>query len=284
MDGWLIIDKPAGITSHDVVAFARRRLKTQKIGHTGTLDPLATGVLVLGVGSATRLIEYIVGCDKEYEAEITFGGRSNTGDSEGEIIPTPNSPVFAREDLEKLLPKYLGKISQIPPQYSAIKIGGKNAYELAREGIEIEMQPREIEIHALKLISFKYPKVDLHIHCGSGTYIRSIARDLGEDLLAGGYLTRLKRMRVGKFNIKQAISLKAISEEKILPLEEGLVFSRLNLTIIEAAKIRNGQKISCRAGEGCEDFLAGFAEGKLLAILEFEKEKHTLKPVKVFLD
>ena len=282
MDGFLVIDKPAGITSHDVVAFARRRLKIKKIGHAGTLDPLATGVLVLGVGSGTRLLEYLVGCDKEYEAEVVFGATSDTCDADGEIQRNWEAQIFTKADLEKVLPRFIGKISQVPPQFSAIKVNGKAAYARARAGEGFELQPREIEIYSIELVRFAYPTVELKISCSSGTYIRSIARDLGEQLHTGAYLSKLKRTKVGDFNLNKTIPMKSIRMERLLPLEAGVVFKHLNLTRLEAEKIRVGQKIACREGSSCNDFVAGFFEGYLLAILEHEKNKNTLKPAKVF--
>lgn len=283
MDGFLIVDKPAGITSHDVVAFARRRLKTKKIGHTGTLDPLATGLLVLGVGLGTRLIEYLVGCDKEYEAEIFFGATSSTCDADGEIKQNLEAQAFTKEELEKVLPKFIGQIFQIPPKHSAIKISGKAAYERARAGESFEMKAREVKIHSIEIVKFAYPNVELKISCGSGTYIRSIARDLGEQLNTGAYLSKLKRTKVGNFGLTKTIPMKSIRPEKLLPLEAGVRFKHLNLTRLEAEKIRVGQKITCREGNGCDNFVAGFFEGHLLAVLEHEKTKNTLKPVKVFM-
>ena len=282
MNGFLIIDKPKEVTSHDVVAFARRRLKIKKIGHTGTLDPMATGVLVLGVGVGTRLIEYLVGCDKEYEAEITFGATSDTDDAEGEIISTSNVKPFRREDLEDVLLKFMGEIMQTPPKYSAIKLKGKPAYARMRAGEEVKMSPRKIKIFDIRILKFNYPQAIIKVHCGSGTYIRSLARDLGDELKTGAHLSKLRRTRAGDFGLDQAVTLKSICAEKLLSLETGILFPRLNLTRVEAEKIRVGQKIACRAGEDCDQFLAGFFEDKLLAILEHEKIKRTLKPVKVF--
>lgn len=279
MNGFLVINKPAGITSHDAVAFARRRLKTKKIGHAGTLDPLATGVLVLGIGAGTRLLEYLVGCDKEYEAEITFGARSNTCDADGEITADPKAQEFTRDDLENVLQEFTGKISQLPPQFSAIKVDGKAAYERARAGEKVLLSPRQIKIFSLALRQFSYPKAEIKIHCGSGTYVRALARDLGERLGTGAYLSKLTRTRVGDFQINQALPLKSIRPEKLLPLEEGILFPQISLTRVEAEKISMGQKIPARTSE---TRVAGFFEGRLLAILEREEKKHSLKPAKVF--
>ena len=279
MDGFLVINKPKGITSHDAVAFARRRLKIRKIGHAGTLDPMATGVLILGIGSATRLLEYIQNTEKEYEAEITFGATSNTDDAEGEISNFPNSKNFTRKEFEKILPEFLGEIHQIPPQFSAIKISGKTAYSRVRCGEVVKMKPRLIRIYSLEIRNFNFPKVEISIRCGSGTYIRSLARDFGARMEAGGFLSRLTRTRVGNFKINQALPLKSIRSDKIIPIEKGITLPQINLTRNEAEKIGNGQKISSRTSE---PLVAAFFDSCLLAILSREEEKHSLRPEKVF--
>jgi len=279
MDGFLVINKPKGITSHDAVAFARRRLKIRKIGHAGTLDPMATGVLVLGIGSATRLLEYIQNTDKEYEAEITFGATSTTDDAEGELSTFPNSKNISREDLEKVLPEFIGEINQIPPKFSAIKISGESAHSRARKGEEVKMKPRLVQVHSLEVRKFNFPKTEISVCCGSGTYIRSLARDIGARLEVGGYLSKLSRTRVGKFKINRALPLKSISSAKIIPIAEGIPLPQINLTRNEAEKIRNGQKISSRTSE---PRVAAFFENHFLAILAREAAKRSLKPEKVF--
>lgn len=279
MDGFLIVDKPSGVTSHDVVAFARRRLKMRKIGHAGTLDPLATGILVLGIGAGTRLLEYLIGCEKEYEAQLTFGATSETCDADGTILENLNAQSFLQEELQEILPEFIGEIEQVPPQFSAIKINGKPAYARARAGEKIKMKSRKIRIFSNEITNFVYPQVELKISCGSGTYIRSLARDLGERIGGGAYLSKLRRTQVGRFSMNRAIPLKNIHAENLLPLEAGVIFPQLNLTRIEAEKIRIGQKIFARANEK----VAGFSNEKLLAILEIEPQKRLLKPEKVFI-
>ncbi len=284
LDGFLVVNKPQGFTSHDVVAIARRQLNTKKIGHTGTLDPMATGVLVLGIGQGTKLIEYLVGCKKEYEAELTFGCTSNTYDADGEVVENKNTQPFEKSELEKLLPEFTGELSQRPPAFSAIKVNGKAAYHRARAGETLDLPPRRVQIFGLKLNKFSWPKAELSIHCGSGTYIRSLAHDLGEQLGTGALLSRLTRTRVGNFSLNQAIPLKSICPAKVMPLIRGLTLPQFNLTAIETAKLRQGQKIvrPTRAGVECEERLAGLFDDQIIAILEPETSKHTLKPVKVF--
>jgi tRNA pseudouridine55 synthase len=284
LDGFLVVNKPGGLTSHDVVAFARRHLHTRRIGHTGTLDPLATGVLVLGIGQGTKLIEDLVGCEKEYEAELTFGCTSNTYDAEGEILQNESAEPFEVAELEQLLPKFTGEIQQRPPVFSAIKVNGKAAYHRARAGEEFELPARRVQIFRLELTKFAWPKACLRVHCGSGTYIRSLAHDLGQKLGTGALLSRLTRTRVGNFLLNQAVPLRSIRPDKILPLAAGVTLARINLTAVEAKKLKTGQKIPCpgRAGTECEPRVAGFFDDKIIAILEFESAKKTLKPVKVF--
>jgi len=279
MDGFLAINKPKGITSHDAVAFARRRLKTQKIGHAGTLDPMATGILILGIGAATRLLEYIQNSEKEYEAEISFGATSNTDDAEGELTPFPDSKKFTRADLEKVLPEFVGTIHQIPPQFSAIKIAGQSAHRLARRGEEVKLKSRGVEIYEIKIRNFDFPKTEISIRCGKGTYIRSLARDLGARLEAGAHLSKLTRTRVGDFTLNRALPLKLIRVEKILPIEVGITLPQISLTRLEADRIQNGQKIPSRTGESR---VAAFFENHFLAILAREESKHSLRPEKVF--
>lgn len=279
--GFLIVHKPAGVTSHDVVGFIRRRLKTQKVGHAGTLDPMATGVLVVGVGAGTRLLEYLVGADKEYEAEVTFGGVSDTYDAEGEVTPTPDVLVFDREILAAALPSFRGNISQIPPIYSAIKINGQSAHRLARSGETVEMKARDIVIHDIRLVKYAWPRAELHVHCGSGTYIRSLAHDLGQTLKTGAYLSRLVRTRVGDFYLRDAVTLPDIRADALLPIETAVKdFPHINLTAIEADKICLGQKLPARTHE--TEPLAGFFGGRLIAILRRDVEKDLLCPIKVF--
>ncbi|MFA6458129.1 MAG: tRNA pseudouridine(55) synthase TruB [Patescibacteria group bacterium] len=279
MDGFIAINKPKGITSHDAVAFARRRLKIQKIGHAGTLDPMATGVLILGIGAATRLLEYVQNTEKEYEAEITFGVTSTTDDAEGELTNFPDAKKFSREDLEKVLPEFIGTVHQIPPQFSAIKIAGQSAHRLARSGAEVKLKSREVTIYEIQIRNFEYPKAEISVRCGKGTYIRSIARDLGARLEAGAHLSKLTRTRIGDFTLNRALPLRSIRAEKILPIEAGVTLPQISLTRLEADKIQNGQKIPSRTSD---ELVAAFFENHFLAILAREEAKHLLRPEKVF--
>lgn len=222
MDGILLVDKPSGWTSYDVVAKVRVLIKTQtgqkvKVGHTGTLDPFATGLLVLVVGSYTKRAGEFSKLDKTYEAEITLGATSTTGDIEGEITPK-EGPKPSKEAIEATLRGFLGQIEQIPHKYSAIKVGGQRAYRLARQGETVELDPRKVTIYSLKLVDYNYPKLKIITEVSSGTYIRSLAEDIGQKLGTAAYLSELRRTKVGKFDIKDAKHLKNLSESDSIEL------------------------------------------------------------------
>ena len=211
MDGLLLIDKPAGWTSHDVVARIRSVIRTQtgqktKVGHTGTLDPFATGLLVLVVGGYTKKAGEFSKLDKTYDAEITLGATSSTGDIEGEITPK-SGQVPSKVALQAILSRFEGEISQIPHKYSAVKVGGQRAYKMARAGKEVKLEPREVTIYSFELLSYEYPKVKIRTKVSSGTYIRSLAEDIGEALGTGAYLSALRRTTVGNYRIVDALGI-----------------------------------------------------------------------------
>jgi tRNA pseudouridine55 synthase len=215
MEGFLLIDKPAGITSHDVVNRVRRITGEKRVGHAGTLDPFATGLLIVGVGrAATREMEKLVGLDKTYEAVFVLGARSDTDDRTGKIEEAPigNLPL-PEGGIQKVLKQFVGEIEQVPPTYSAIKIGGKKMYEEARKGRPMEATPRHVTIYSIEILNTQQlndsttQRLHLRIHCSSGTYIRAIARDLGEALGGGGYVETLRRTSIGPFLVDDAISV-----------------------------------------------------------------------------
>lgn len=218
MDGLLVINKPIGWTSFDVVAKIRGKLKVRKIGHTGTLDPMATGVLVLCLGKATKLAQQMIGLDKEYIAEITLGAVSNTDDAEGEIVVNKEAGVKSETEIRRALEKFKGAIMQVPPIFSAKKIQGRRAYDLARKGREVKLEPVEVVIYKIELLGYKWPVVKVRVSCGKGTYMRALARDLGEVLGTGGYLTKLERTRVGKYSIDQAVTIEQAANELVIPV------------------------------------------------------------------
>lgn len=281
MFGFLNINKPKGITSFDVIYKLRKILSIKKIGHTGTLDPLATGVLPIAIGGATKLIEYLED-DKKYVATVKFGEISTTYDDEGEKTVV-NPPLFSKEELLLALKSFEGKILQMPPIYSAIKVGGKKLYELARNGSEMpEITPREVEIYEIKFLNFISPDViKIEVFCSKGTYIRSLANDLGAKLATGAYLLGLERIQAGKFKIENSINLNDINLKTSLvnPLN-ALPFRVYSLNEEEFFKVKNGNSISvCEGFKECEKILLEY-ENNLISISTFNNS--ILKVDKVF--
>lgn len=205
MDGILIVDKQQGMTSHDVVDFIRKRFNIKKCGHAGTLDPMATGVLVVLLGKATKVSGTFIKDDKEYEAELFLGGRSDTGDAWGRVVPSGQDTDFNSEKIKEIFGEFLGEIEQVPPMYSAVKVEGRKLYQLARKGVTIEVEPRKISIKTIELLDIAMPRVRFRLSCSKGTYVRQLCVDIGERLGCGGYLSQLKRIRSGKFNIADAV-------------------------------------------------------------------------------
>lgn len=220
MDGFLVINKPEDWTSFDVVAKIRNKLGVKKVGHTGTLDPKATGVLVLCLGKATKLAQSIVEKDKEYECEVTLGKTSTTDDQEGELTETPASDyqVPNEADIQNVLTFFDGEFEQMPPQFSAKKVNGKRAYKAARAGKTVELKPSLVTLHELEVLSYEWPKLQLRMRCGKGFYVRALARDIGVKLNTGGYLTMLKRTRVGQYSIEEAVTIEEAEEKHVIPI------------------------------------------------------------------
>lgn len=233
MQGILIINKPQGFTSQDVVSKVKKTLNIKKAGHTGTLDPMATGVLPVLIGNYTKLSKYLIEHDKTYIAKIKVGEKSDTGDREGNIIKVQDVDLnkLSEENVKKVLDSFLGKQKQIPPMYSAIKVDGKKLYEYARQGIEVKLEPRDIEIYDIKLLSINNLEIEFEVSCSKGTYIRSLCEDIAEKLGTIGYMSSLKRVLVDKFSIDMAIDFEDLEkikdsiEEKLITMEE--VFSDL---------------------------------------------------------
>lgn len=247
--GFLLIDKPIGPTSHDVVAQVRRVLHETKIGHLGTLDPAAEGLLVLAVGAkALKAVSLFIDLPKEYEAVIHLGATSTTYDREGVIerwSPVPG--WYAPDELairSVITSRFLGKIQQVPPAHSAVKIGGERAYRKARQGRGVNIPPREVEITGCVITHYEYPLLHLRVSCGSGTYIRSLAHDLGALLQCGGYLEKLKRTRVGEWKVEDAVKPELATWTNVLPLKDVLAhFPRLELNDAQAEDVRHGRAI-----------------------------------------
>ena len=216
LQGILNVNKPAGLSSARVVAKVKRLLpRGTKIGHAGTLDPFATGVLLLLVGKATKLCERLMDQPKQYEATVKLGGTTPTDDPESPETPTPGAQPVSREQIEAALKPFVGPILQRPPAYSALKVGGRRAYDLARKGHDVELKPRTVNVYAIELLNYAWPFARIRIDCGRGTYIRSIARDLGEALGVGGHLTALVRTRVGEHSIADAVTLEQLDGKPI---------------------------------------------------------------------
>ncbi len=247
--GFLLIDKPSGMTSHDAVAIVRRTLSERSIGHLGTLDPAATGLLVLAVGKkALKVVQLFMDLTKEYEAAVRFGKVSTTYDGEGVIehfdIPmgwvAPEQASIQRE----IADRFTGKIAQIPPAFSAISVGGVRAYQKARQGLTVELAARMVEIKECKILKYDYPNLLLRIHCGSGTYIRSLAHDLGRVLGCGAYLSGLRRTKVGEWNVANAKAPDVVGWTDVVPLKEVLKdFPRRELSDSEFEEIGFGRNI-----------------------------------------
>ena len=290
--GFLNIDKPLQQTSHDVVAQVRRLTRREagikKVGHAGTLDPLASGVLVLCVGQATRLSEYAMSSTKQYRAQIALGVTTDTYDAEGTIVTERDVSHITQADVEAVLPQFTGGIEQVPPMYSAIKQDGKKLYELARDGIDVERPPRPVTIHELSITAWDAPHVTIDVTCSSGTYIRSLAYDIGTVLGIGGHLAGLIRTRSGSFALADAIALDDLlaggrgwQQHLIAPRHALQDWHSRALSDDEAQDIQHGRFITRTADDSADAYImATMPDGHLLAVLE-NRETHW-KPHKVF--
>ena len=259
--GLLLVDKPGGITSHDVVARSRRALGTRKVGHAGTLDPMATGLLVLGVEGATRLLTFIVGLDKTYEATIRLGVATDTDDADGTVISTTDASGLESERIGEGIAALTGRISQVPSTYSAIKVDGRRAYDLARAGEEVQLNERDVTVSRFDVLAERRGAagaetngpdaaggvdLDVVVECSSGTYIRSLARDLGRALGVGGHLTALRRTRIGPFGVDSAASVDGIGAATLLNpgAAAAAVLARFDVTDDEARDLRHGKRLA----------------------------------------
>ena len=288
--GFLNINKPLRLTSHDVVAAVRRRCRAlhgaKKVGHAGTLDPLADGVLVVCLGAATRLSEYVMRSQKTYRALITFGATTSTYDAAGDIVLRGDASRLARQQIAAALTQFIGEIDQVPPMHSAIKQGGKKLYELARQGKTVARHPRRVNIQDIELLSFRGQVLELKIRCGAGTYIRSLAHDLGEALDVGAYLSGLTRLASGSFTIEDSLDLTTIANSDdwprhiVSPFDALGHYPRVTLTDAETHTVRHGGFIRQRAAISGELIFAFDAAQQLIAVLE--PRDANWKPRKVF--
>jgi tRNA pseudouridine55 synthase len=247
-EGVFNLDKPSGLTSHDVVKRIRRLTGIRRVGHAGTLDPLATGVLLVCLGRATRLVEYLVGRTKVYVATMRLGQTTDTYDAEGVILSERPVAGITRDKVEGSLAHFRGKIRQRPPMYSAVKQHGQPLYKLARQGVEVERTPREVTIHELTLLDWDPPLCDLRIACSSGTYIRSLAHDLGNSLGCGAHVTALRRTAIGDFEVETAVPLEELTADNwrlhLQPSDRAVAhLPRLDLSETEAERLQKGQRI-----------------------------------------
>jgi tRNA pseudouridine55 synthase len=300
--GLVIVDKPGGMTSHDVVARIRRLAGTRRVGHAGTLDPMATGVLVVGVEKATRLLGYLTLTEKEYAATIRLGQSTSTDDAEGDITSTASTVDVSAEALAKAVAGLTGEIQQVPPAVSAIKVDGQRAYRLTRAGAAPELKPRPVTVHEFTVTAVRPAKqdglmdLDATVRCSSGTYVRALARDLGTAVGAGGPLTRLRRTRVGGYGIDQAHTLDQLAESfEVLPLAQAAsaAFPVRQLTADEARRLAHGGRLAAAASADVTDVTgtaavtdpraptAAYApDGTLIALLT--EESGQARPLVVF--
>ncbi|MBN1526808.1 MAG: tRNA pseudouridine(55) synthase TruB [Candidatus Omnitrophica bacterium] len=223
MDGILIVDKPQGMTSHDVVDFIRNKFKIKKVGHAGTLDPMATGVLVMLLGPATKSSGRFLSDDKEYEATLTLGGTSDTGDAWGMVTRHFGEPVVLGDNrIKAAFKKFMGVVEQTPPAYSAVKVKGRKLYEFARKGVTVKVEPRKVVIKELDITGVSIPEISFRVTCSKGTYVRQLCADIGKDLGCGAYLSCLKRTRSGPFTIAEAVTVADLQD-----LDPGELAKRL---------------------------------------------------------
>jgi tRNA pseudouridine55 synthase len=289
MSGLVIVDKPGGMTSHDVVARIRRLAGTRKVGHAGTLDPMATGVLVVGVDKATRLLGYLTLTEKEYDATIRLGQSTNTDDAEGQVIAAASAADVSAEALAAEVARLAGEILQVPPAVSAVKVGGQRAYKLTRAGAAPELAPRPVTVYEFTVTATRRDgdllDVDATVRCSSGTYIRALARDLGAALGTGGHLTRLRRTRVGGYRIEAASTLEQLAERfDVLPLEDAAAaaFPRRDLNADEARRLATGGRLPAAVDAAPLDgpVAAYGPDGTLIALVT--EESGQARPLVVF--
>jgi len=290
VSGVLVIDKPVGMTSHDVVQIVRKGTGIRRAGHTGTLDPRASGVLVVLIGPAVRLSEYISASDKRYQATIRLGASTETYDAEGRITQSNNDVQVTEEEFEQALDSFVGQIEQVPPPYSAVKVKGRKAYELSRKGEEVELEPRQINVYSLEMLEWAPPEAVVDVYCSSGTYVRSLAHDLGQKLGSGAHLVGLRRTKSGRFTLRDSVPLRKLREaftsgewyRYLIPAADALAdWPLLELDPDQVELVRHGHRIPAESGS--EGWVRGVSmQGDLVALLEFDLESSEWQPRKVF--
>lgn len=289
ISGVLVVDKPVGMTSHDVVQVIRKGSNIRRAGHTGTLDPRASGVLIVLIGPAVRLSEYVSASDKRYQAVLMLGTTTDTYDADG--TTTSSSPVDVSElQFNTELQKFVGQIEQVPPPYSAVKVQGRKAYEMARKGEEVELEPRIINVYSLELLEWAPPEVVIDVNCSSGTYVRSLVNDLGARLGCGATLTGLRRTKSGRFTLRDAVPLRKLNEafadgtwyQYLIPAAEALSdWPTIELSHDQVEAIRHGHRIPADNKEQLK--VCGVSEqGELVALMELDEATNEWQPKKVF--
>ncbi|HHX43524.1 MAG TPA: tRNA pseudouridine(55) synthase TruB [Chloroflexi bacterium] len=288
--GILNIDKPTGLTSHDVVARVRRLVPKVRVGHAGTLDPMATGVLVVCLGKATRLIEYLAGADKRYQATIRFGVTTTTWDADGEVEERRPIDGLDRAQIEAQLPRFTGAIDQVPPMYSALKRKGQPLYRLARRGVTVERAARRVEVYSLVVERWSPPDLTVRIHCSKGTYVRALAHDVGQAVGVGAHLAALRRTAVGAFTVEDAVDLEwLLARRETGAWRERLYDARVAVQHLPQAtadsaathRLTHGQPASLSVdGEGSEAAVLD-PDGQLLALVRYDPESGLWRPHKV---
>jgi len=285
-DGFLVVDKAGGMTSHDVVAVGRKALGTRKVGHAGTLDPMATGILVLGFGNGTRLLQYITDGDKSYVATVVLGASTVTDDKEGEVLKSTDASKVNDADIEKVLKAMIGTIAQRPSSVSAVKVGGERAYDRVRAGETFELEARNVTITQLDILAIRHlektTEVDIEVTCSAGTFIRAIARDLGDELKVGGHLSSLRRTRVAGFTEKDAVSFEDLKAQNFTALALAdvarVTFTPRELTLEEVQELSFGRALSENGNTVINAALS--PDNRLIALLKDEGDK--AKPIAVF--
>lgn len=294
ISGVLVVDKPVGMTSHDVVQVIRNGTGLRRAGHTGTLDPRASGVLVVLVGPAVRLSEFVSASDKRYQAIIRLGSTTDTYDADGKITGSAASVNVTEDQFEKVLATFVGEIEQTPPPYSAVKVQGRKAYEMAREGQDVELAPRKITVHHLEVLEWAPPEVVIDVHCSSGTYVRSLANDLGATLGCGAYLVGLRRTKSGRFSLREATPLRKLQEafhagdwyQYLIPAAEALAeWPAIELSPDDVENVRHGHRVKAEPDAKPGSVRGVSTQGELVALMELvtgETGDPEWQPKKVF--
>ena len=294
ISGVLVVDKPVGMTSHDVVQAIRNGTGLRRAGHTGTLDPRASGVLVILVGPAVRLSEYVSASDKRYQAIIRMGGKTDTFDADGKFTQDDRPINVTEQQFEDVLKTFVGEIEQTPPPYSAVKVQGRKAYEMARAGEEVELAPRKINVYHLEVLEWAPPEIVLDVHCSSGTYVRSLANDLGKELGCGAYLVGLRRTKSGRFTLREATPLRKLQEafvtgswyQYLIPAAEALAeWTAVELSPDQVEEVKHGHRVKA-SPEAQPGLVRGVSmAGELIAIMDLtsaEDGSPEWQPKKVF--